>query len=148
VLLRIVYSVVRSFTRRRSIDLHGLLSAMESSASDSLAYIEEQQRMAREAADCARARGGSLWFVHDMLSVDLAGGRSPARQEMLGRRQLAVESAGGHFIDILAEAKDAIGISWFADVMHLSAIGHEEVAARACAAMSASIRDLSSGRST
>jgi hypothetical protein len=94
----------------------------------SVARSGEQEAAIRTMATCARERGARFLFVHDFLAGDLSAGRSPARRAMLNSRRRAVEEAGGQFVDLEHETGGRVGVSWFADFIHPSALGHRMIA--------------------
>jgi hypothetical protein len=94
--------------------------------------MERQSEAVRETAQCARARGGRFWFVHDFLAWDLDAGRLDQRKQMLEARRASVEQAGGTFFDLYEEFKSSAGVSWFNDFIHPSAIGHRRIADWLC----------------
>lgn len=132
VMFRAALSALRLFSTRTTIDFHGFRAAIEPCAAASLEHIAGQQQAIREAAACARARGGALWMFQDLFAMDLHGGRKGPRAEMLRLRREAVEAEGGYLVDVLEATRDVVGVSWFSDVMHLSAVGHRGVAELIC----------------
>jgi hypothetical protein len=102
------------------------------SSTGSLAWLPAQTAAIGAIAACARERGYALRFIHDMAAPDLDSGRSPERQQMLAARRAAVEAQGGEFVAIEEAYRSEIGVAWFADFIHLSAVGHARVAGWAC----------------
>jgi hypothetical protein len=102
------------------------------SSTGSLAWLPAQTAAIRAISTCAHERGYTVRFVHDMAAVDLDSGRSPERREMLTARRAAVEAQGGQFVAIEEAYRSEIGIAWFADFIHLSAVGHARVAGSTC----------------
>lgn len=94
--------------------------------------VAGQTALIRQACDCARERGAHLWFFHDYIASDLAAGPSPARAFLLDERRRATEAAEGKFVSLLEATGDRAGVSWFNDIVHLSAIGHREAAGVVC----------------
>lgn len=131
-MVRLAYSLVQAARSYKAPDMSRFLQMIDASVERSFLYLAEQEEMIRETAGCAQRNGGNFWLAHDFLFFDVARGRSPARQEMLQRRRAAVESAGGHFVDLFAELGDRVGISWFNDPLHMSTIGHREIAGAIC----------------
>jgi hypothetical protein len=109
-----------------------VVSERASSSTGSLAWLPAQTAAIGAIATCARERGYALRFVHDMAAVDLDSGRSPERQQMLAARRAAVEANGGEFVAVEEAYRSEIGIAWFADFVHLSAVGHARVAGSTC----------------
>jgi hypothetical protein len=99
---------------------------------------EAEQLAFDEAAACAERRQARLWLFHDFLASDLASGRSPTRNALVAMRRTAVERHSGRLVDLLDTVRHRAGVSWFNDVIHLSAVGHREIALLACRMMTQS----------
>lgn len=95
-------------------------------ASDSC--FERQRQQLQDAVRTVRGAGASFLYVHDMLVTDLPDGRSALRQGMLDRRRDAVQQQGGTFVDLQQQFAGRAGVAWFSDFVHLSAIGHRQMA--------------------
>jgi hypothetical protein len=91
--------------------------------------------MIRQAIDCAHRLGAQLWFFHDYVASDLVAGPPPGRAFLLEQRRSAVESSQGRFVSLIDATNDRAGVSWFNDIVHLSAIGHKEVGQLICNAL-------------
>lgn len=91
-----------------------------------------QKSVFSEAAACAVQRRARLWVLHDFFASDLANGRSATREALLKMRRRAVEEHSGTLVDLFAVFRDDAGVAWFNDIIHLSAVGHQEVARLAC----------------
>ena len=97
--------------------------------------MDQQEAAIAEAVRCGARRGSDFWFFHDFLILMSQIG-PPGAAEMLERRHAAVEAAGGHPSTPLLEAfPQRVGVSWFNDQIHFSAIGHRYVAGFICAAL-------------
>ncbi|MEO8604267.1 MAG: hypothetical protein ABI629_16950 [bacterium] len=94
---------------------------------DSLAALPEQERALREAVGCLHAQEARFDYFHDFVAWDLAAPRSDARQQMLTARAAAVRAAGGRFVDVYAELAPEVGVWWFNDYIHPSAIAHRRL---------------------
>ena len=81
---------------------------------------------------CIQTRGARFLFLHDFLATDLHGGRDADRAAMLAARRVAVEAAGGTFVDLFEVFGSEAGVSWFNDYVHPSLLGHERIAELAC----------------
>ncbi len=84
---------------------------------------------------CIQSRGARFLFLHDFLATDLHAGRDPDRAAMLAARRLAVEAAGGTFVDLFDVFGPEAGVSWFNDYVHPSLLGHERIAEFVCRQM-------------
>jgi len=80
-----------------------------------------------EAVTCAVDDGIGFHYYQHFLVVDLEGGRHKARQELVTLRRDAVLTAGGTFEDLLDHFGARAGVSWFNDLIHLSAVGHRHL---------------------
>ena len=109
-----------------------LTDMLDHAAELSLADGADQQRLIRSALACTQANGAQFLYVHIFMPSDLEGGRSAARQQLLELRREAVEEAGGHFVDLLSTVRDEAGVSWFNDIIHLSAVGHRRASEVIC----------------
>jgi hypothetical protein len=96
-------------------------------------HIDRQSDEIAAIGRCLREHGSRFWFTHDFLVWDLETGRSDDRAAMMQARRVAVEQAGGTFIDLSEEFKGNLGVSWFNDFIHPSAIGHRRIADLVCA---------------
>lgn len=110
---------------------------LSASSADSLRAIEPQTAAIRELAQCALACGQHLLFAHDFLIWDLDQGRSSPRRAMLERRRGVVERSGGQFVDLLEALGPRVGVSWFNDFIHPSAVGHVRIGELICKAIGA-----------
>ncbi len=81
---------------------------------------------------CIQSRGARFLFLHDFLATDLHGGRDADRAAMLAARRVAVEAAGGTFVDLFDVFGREAGVSWFNDYVHPSLLAHERIAELAC----------------
>jgi hypothetical protein len=99
--------------------------------------VSVQLELIRQAVQCAERRGGRFWYFHDYLASDLAEGRPPGRAVLLDQRRTAVDPSRARFVNLLEATADRAGVSWFNDIVHLSAIGHREVEQVICGALAA-----------
>jgi hypothetical protein len=113
-----------------------MVDALAAASSRQLATMETHAHDIGTVMGCARARGVRFFYFHDFLAMDLDGQRSAARQQLLEARQKATEANGGTFVDLLATFSDRAGVHWFNDFIHLSAVGHQQVATLMCTTMS------------
>lgn len=97
--------------------------------------IEQQTAAIRDLTGCLRQRAQSLMFVHDFTVLELVGERSAQRRAMLEKRRTAVTEGGGYFVDLLEAFRPTLGVSWFNDAIHPSAIGHARIAELMCRLM-------------
>ncbi len=107
--------------------MRGLLELVAASSERALSHRDRQRALLEETVACALQKKVLFHYVHDFLAPDIDRGRNPARQELLRMRKGVVEQ-GASFLDLQEDASGAVGVSWFADFMHLSEIGHRRVA--------------------
>lgn len=106
----------------------------------SLHNLPAQVEAYRAAARCAREGGGRMVLLQNFEVADLRAGRGAGRTELVQARMDAVRAEGGHAVDLLDRLGDRASITWFADRIHPTAVGHEQYADLACAELSAGAR--------
>jgi hypothetical protein len=94
--------------------------------------LDVQTSAIASLGSCIQSRGARFLFLHDFLATDLDGGRDADRAAMLAARRVAVEAAGGTFVDLFEVFGREAGVSWFNDYVHPSLLGHERIAELTC----------------
>jgi hypothetical protein len=98
----------------------------------SLGALDLQRDAISKTLSCLRQRTSQLYYFHDFLVTDLLAGRTPERARMVHARRDVVLAGGGEFVDLLEAFRDEVGVSWFSDTIHLSAVGHQRLADYMC----------------
>jgi hypothetical protein len=112
----------------------GSVSSFYSGAVDrSLETLPAQVEAYRAAARCAKEGGGRMVLLQNYEVADLRAGRGAGRDELVRARMEAVRSEGGQAVDLLERMGDRASITWFADRIHPTAVGHRHYADEACA---------------
>jgi hypothetical protein len=106
--------------------MRSLLELIGSSSEQALSKRDRQRALLEETVACALEKKVWFYYVHDFLAPDIERGRSPARQELLRMRKDVIEQAAS-FVDLQAGSSGVVGVSWLADFLHLSEIGHRRV---------------------
>jgi hypothetical protein len=115
------------------VDPQASVNAM---AQNTAGQAELQIDAVRDALECADQRHVRFHFFHDFMIYDVPGGRmSAARRAMLTKRQEMTEAGRGVFVDLLDVTRAEVGVSWFNDQIHLSAVGHRRMADIICASL-------------
>ena len=94
--------------------------------------IDAQMSAIASLGRCIQSRDARFLFLHDFLASDLRGGRDADRAAMVAARRVAVEAAGGTFVDLFDVVGSEAGVSWFNDYVHPSLLGHERIAELVC----------------
>jgi hypothetical protein len=135
-LLSVVYRLFGFAFARSLYDAEPSLKDFEdltkNAAARSLAAMDVQSNLMDETVRCVASDNGTFVFAHDFLVLDLPGGRDAARREMLERRRRTVLAAGGEFVDLLELFERDVGVSWFNDYVHPSAVAHRRIALAIC----------------
>ena len=92
----------------------------------------EQAEVIEETLRCSAENEATFWFIHNFMAFDLEGGRSADRTRMLEMRRAALAGTGATFVDTLERFQGEVGVHWFNDFIHLSAVGHERIAGLTC----------------
>jgi len=103
-----------------------------SAVDSSVEALEMQDAALDEALTCVTRQRASFRYFHDFFVWDLAEPRSEARQRMFSARAARVRSAGGKFVDVLAEVEEEAGVWWFNDYIHPSEIAHRQIGELMC----------------
>ncbi len=113
-----------------------MVDTLALAASRQLARSESLVQDIDTVMDCVHAHHVRFFYFHDFLAMDLDGRHSADRRALLDARRHAVEAHGETFVDLQRAVADRAGVHWFNDFIHLSGVGHQQVAALMCATIS------------
>lgn len=91
-----------------------------------------QRRDAERLFNCMRSSTPRSVYAEDFMIQDLEAPPAQHRAAMRGVRRQAAMQAGVRVVSFLEKFAEVAGVSWFADEVHPSQIGHEFAAREVC----------------